>query len=609
MPPMTTPPRHPAVERYERASTAVSRYQKAIAILRAHQRLSPELVRGILSSRNKAYTAVRHVPGSWLARTICTVLLVVLDFLSWFTQGMPMSIRRRVSHFWQRAIAPLWHIPKPIRVGWSALRRLHWIDRVGMVADTTCLIKRLKDLDIVLYDHADVLNQHAPQIPLIMWERLTHAPERDVFGLLLPPKPLPWRDRLDGVWEFLSIVLLAASFAILVDISARLFSSGADAKGIQAIIVPSLLTLLAGSGLTRTGREFLGRIFDNLGAPRHWRDEFIFGCILLLFISISQVWMQLPEVAKNQTRQGHQALCIGLPSDAEPCTRQLSKAETAYSLAIKLDPENTEAHYGLGRVYEALQLDDQAIAEYQLAVKGEVRGLSYEAYDRLARLYILNGKKDDSYIKAIALSKDGLDLLQPSSIVRRQLGDETALDIEYLLYKNLGWAHLVGGEDYSEAKTYLVHARTLINDRAAAHCLLAQVNEALNEESRGKIDWERCAAFAKATDRDEERWNGMARQRLTQLEYDALVKRGQLLLEKNQLPETQAILQEAIALLKGRAPAYCLLAQLDEQRQQRLRARTHWELCLEYSRQNVQDQTTWATIARDRLNMLRDRAR
>jgi Tfp pilus assembly protein PilF len=587
---------------YQQAWVSVKRYKQAIAVLN-HREIprSPALVRGILCSRNNAYIASRRIPKIWLAEIVCNLSFTSLDFLSWLIGELPRPLFRIGKSIFDWSGIGHYRIPKSLRKWLSGLQQVRWLIPVCQLVHSIRLIKTLKDLDSALYSHVDELNTFATQIPPELWQRLQFPPERDLFGLLNPPKPLPWRDRLDSVWEFFSIALLSASFAILVDISARLFSTGANTQGIQAIIVPSLLTLLAGGGLTRTGREFLGRIFDNLGAPRYWRDEFIFASILMLFLVISLIWMNLPSLAKTQVQQAHQALCIS-QKQTKDCIPQLSKAESGYGLAIKLDPENTEAHYGLGRVYEALQLNEQAIAEYQITVKGELQGISYEAYDRLARLFILQGKKDDAYIKAISLSKDGLNrLLNSNSKEQQPLTPEALKDIKYNLKKNHAWALLVGQENLNETKKLLEETVDLDPYKAPAYCLLAQIKEALHDPSAAESDWSSCQAFARSGDLDEERWQNLSRERLTQIKYEELIKQGKRLLEQNQLKQAEQVLRKAIGLLKGKSPAYCLLAQTEETLNQFARAKTHWELCLEYSRQNEQDREKWLNLAREHL--------
>jgi tetratricopeptide (TPR) repeat protein len=162
-------------------------------------------------------------------------------------------------------------------------------------------------------------------------------------------------------------------------------------------------------------------------------------------------------------------------------------------------------------VYEAVQ-DDRASEKYQLAVKGEY----YKAYPRLARLYILKGKKDEeNYSKAVALLTEG------SSKVRKQAPNDKETD--YFIRTYMGWARL-GQKRYSEANGLLQQAIAtnlkLQQDKqhALAHCLLAQVLEEDKELPAASRMWEQCAGKANQTKPDEDAWLGLARQRSEKME-------------------------------------------------------------------------------------------
>jgi hypothetical protein len=628
---------------YHEAADALKRYAARITLLESqlYPPLSHQDLREILEVRDRAYVIVHSLCWIWLAEIVYGMGKVLVQLVFALVNRVPRWIRQAIANSGLH-LGRLWvWVPKSLRVWVVRVLHLPGVRQVKLFGTHLVLLHQLAQVDARFYGQAERINQQVCPLPSGLWEGLTYAPECDPFGFLEAPKTLPWRDRLDVVWEFLSIAFLTAAFAILVNISARLFSDGPDAKGIQEIIVPSLLTLLAGSGLTRTGREVVGRIFDAFNAPKYWRDEFIFISIFIAFLGICNVWRQLPDMALQQVENGHEAMCFVQPAPTgtlpewlqplanwtnpaparsatpKPCVPQLAKAENAYGLAIKLDVDNTEAHYGLGRVYEALQQPDMAIAQYQLAVKGDLRGISYKAYDRLARLFILKSKKDskdDGSVKAILISKDGLDRLLKLPPAERQPADQEAFrEIEYALYKNLGWAYLVGQDNLGDAKIYLNQAKTLIDNRASAHCLLAQVYDQKNEASMAKNAWERCVGFARGADqnafsegieREEEYWFSQGRERLTALNYDELITTAQRQLDGRRLDEAYKILQTAIASLRSKAPAYCLMAQVDEKRQKPLLAKTHWELCAEYARLDAHDREIWLQIAKERFTDL-----
>jgi tetratricopeptide (TPR) repeat protein len=175
-----------------------------------------------------------------------------------------------------------------------------------------------------------------------------------------------------------------------------------------------------------------------------------------------------------------------------------SSAQSDYERALSLDPDNAEAHYNFGRLYEDLQELDKARTQYRLAAQG---GLD-AAYNELARLYI----QDKKYSQAASLLLKGLEIAQ-----------EGDAQTQYALLKNLGWARLEQGR-YADAETYLRDAiefdKTLRRTPAAAHCLLAQVIEKKEDPDSALREWEICLGYADVRNPDEDAWFGMARERL-----------------------------------------------------------------------------------------------
>jgi tetratricopeptide (TPR) repeat protein len=170
----------------------------------------------------------------------------------------------------------------------------------------------------------------------------------------------------------------------------------------------------------------------------------------------------------------------------------LTSAQSDYVRAIKLNPDYVEAHYNLGVLYEDLQQMDRAQTEYLAAVQG---GLA-AAHNNLARLNIL----DENYSAAIPLLKKGLLLT-------------TDNQIRYDLYKNLGWARLEQAR-HDEAIADLQSAIDLSPKGAPAHCLLAQALEGRDDQTGAQEEWKMCQTYADPLKPDEDKWIGMARERL-----------------------------------------------------------------------------------------------
>ncbi len=193
------------------------------------------------------------------------------------------------------------------------------------------------------------------------------------------PQPLDPRDRLDWLWSGLTLACLTASLSLLMDISSKFFESGPDLFGSFTVVSQSVLTLLAGgSALTQTGREATETLLQRVGFSKYRWNEAKFGIAAGLLLLLIGIHPNLPQIASLSSQWGRNNVQAG----------ELSSAQNNYQRSLQLNPNNAKTHYSLGKVYDDLQKNEQAEAQYQLAVKGGVP----QAYIRLSRLYILNRK-------------------------------------------------------------------------------------------------------------------------------------------------------------------------------------------------------------------------
>ncbi|MBW4683096.1 MAG: protein kinase [Microcoleus vaginatus WJT46-NPBG5] len=213
----------------------------------------------------------------------------------------------------------------------------------------------------------------------------------------------------------------------------------------------------------------------------HKGKYFVLAALLLL--GLFGIRLGLPKMAFEYNERGVKHYLNNQPV----------QALKNFNRALKIDPDYGEAYYNRGVIYEDLRDFDRARTEYQSAAKAGIP----EAYNNLARLYILN--KD--YTAAVDLIGQGMKQLYPS---RQQ---------KYVLHKNLGWARL-GQQRYAEAQEQLQIAIDLVPNRAAAHCLLAQVLEAQDDQKRALEEWKSCQRYALKGSSDEDTWKGMAEQRI-----------------------------------------------------------------------------------------------
>ena len=357
----------------------------------------------------------------------------------------------------------------------------------GKFADISHISKdkliKLVDLDSRLKKQAGLITQ---TVQLADWRTSFHPP-KDYWWWFLesPTHPL---DRLDWLWNALTVTSLTASVSLVVDISSRFLSTSPGFIGSFAVISQSALTLLTAGGiLTKAGRTGVEEILSRLGIKKYLWQEVKLGLSGVLLLSLIGFRASLPLISGYVNERGLENYIEG----------DWSSAQSNYERALSLNPDNAEAHYNLGSLYEDLQELDKARTQYRLAAQG---GLD-AAYNELGRLYI----HDKKYSQAVSLLLKGLDTVT-----------EADTETKYALLKNLGWARLKKGR-YADAETYLRDAieveKTFEQTPAAAHCLLAQVMEKKAPDNALK-EWEMCLGYADVRNPDEDTWFGMARKRI-----------------------------------------------------------------------------------------------
>ena len=301
-------------------------------------------------------------------------------------------------------------------------------------------------------------------------------------------------DRLDLGWNALTLIWLAATFSLLMDISTRFLSGGPGTFGAFAVIFQSILALAGGGALTKTGQTIVERSLKSLRIPRWFWQEAKFAAASLLLLFFVGFRLALPRIAVEYNNVGYEDYQAG----------RLDSAEAKYKRALALHPDYPEAHYNLGLLYEDLQNYDSARTEYNLAVRGNFP----LAHNNLARLHILAGK----YVDAVNILSKGITLLENNEEITA--GKEA---VQYTLYKNLGWSRFKQGR-YKEAKDILeaAIAQPGTQSKASAHCLLAQTLEKLKEQKKVLEQWKRCADSKPNKDLPEEDgWVHTAEERQT----------------------------------------------------------------------------------------------
>lgn len=336
--------------------------------------------------------------------------------------------------------------------------------------------------------------------------RQSLSPPADFWWWYPAPAPAVHpQNHLDWLFKGSRVLLWTVSLGLLGDIIRRFFLGGPGVAGVSAIAFSSLLTLLnARSELTAAGQAGFDQLLENLGLPTHWHEEAKLGATGLLSLFLLGFWLSLPTVSRGYNRLGTQAASQG----------RLGSAEQYYQRAVALNPDNGDAHYNLGTLYEDLQQLEAAQTQYRIAVQGDVP----QAYNNLGRLYLLPDHGDPA--AAVMLLSRGLELAAQQGEALR--ADASFFNLQYNLYKNLGWARLQQ-QRYEEAALPLQaaigvsqrpEAAAEIANPASAHCLLAQVLEQQGDAAAALGSWASCYRLGNSINPDEDTWGFQACQRL-----------------------------------------------------------------------------------------------
>lgn len=311
---------------------------------------------------------------------------------------------------------------------------------------------------------------------------------------LLDPEPEP-ADRFQWLWQAGTVTSLTVSLGMIGDIVPRFLTGAPDSLGAVSVSVQSILTLLvAGGTLTKAGQIALQQFLKALNCPgKNW-PALGTGSALLLMLGLFGIRHSLPKIATDwYTQPGIKSINKG----------DWGTAESQFKRSLKLNADDFQAHFQLGKLYEELQINSKARTHYLLAMQGGIP----PATNNLARLNIL----EEKYPAAISLLLKALSSEQTPPL---------APEAEHAVLKNLGWARLKQ-EHYIDAEDSLNEAVSLESETqfspeaiADTHCLLAQVTEAQGDKQAALLFWKTCNENANPTIPEHDEWVVIARERL-----------------------------------------------------------------------------------------------
>src|SRR5262249_33244313 len=294
-----------------------------------------------------------------------------------------------------------------------------------------------------------------------------------------PPTPNP-------LWLILSALFLALTVGLSAVILRRFLGDAPDVASVLITLSLGLLCLSVGSAFTRSVRQWVESGFFRLGVKLKFQGKWQMALALVALLMVGAFYFSLPAVAHIYNERAIKFQQAG----------NLSAALKSFERAVSLNPGYAVAHYNLASAYEDVQAFDEALTEYQTALRADPR--FYFAYNNLARLYLLRRK---DYASALKVLNAALDLKPQET------------QVKYSLYKNRGWAHF-GLEFYDLAVADLRESLDWRPDGAAAHCLLAQALEAQKKEAASKPEWQDCLGYAAGEPDVEASWLSLAQERL-----------------------------------------------------------------------------------------------
>ena len=311
-----------------------------------------------------------------------------------------------------------------------------------------------------------------------------------------PPAPDPAaeakRRRRRVLLILLTAFLLTVAVTLAADIVERFVSGGGDRLNIvrnfvQAplLVIQAALALLA---LSEGGRKWVERLLAGVGLGRDFRaGRWLLVSAVVLVLALA-ARLSLPAAAVYYNERAARAVE----------RRDLTAAVYDYRRALSLNPDYSQAHYGLAVVYEGLQKYDEAIEEYGKAILLDFQFV--QAHNNLARLLLKRGSGKD-YDSALQVLNDALS---------RSPKDE---GLQYSLFKNRGWANYEL-KYYQQAENDLRAALSRRDDGAAAHCLLGYVLEAQGKPG-AEGAWFDCVTYAPGQEAEvEARWLSHAQEKI-----------------------------------------------------------------------------------------------
>ncbi len=251
---------------------------------------------------------------------------------------------------------------------------------------------------------------------------------------------VPDPTRRDKVFQILSTVCFTIAATISVDIVRRFLVGAPDGFALAGVSGQIILTLLAGSAFTSSGKRALASAFANLRLPRDQEPTFAMLCSVI-FLALCMVGSEsLPRISNYLVNS-----VSSIPVDVD-----VSPALTRLRLAVALNPNSAKAHFALSSLYERASAPEQALANLEATLT--IQPTHIPALLDISRFYMAEGRPE--YDKA-ALYMFRLKKLNEDPSCPRDLVEELRQPKTHAIYlKDLGWLYY-GDQKYFAAYKYL----------------------------------------------------------------------------------------------------------------------------------------------------------
>ncbi len=357
--------------------------------------------------------------------------------------------------------------------------------------DLFCLFdvdQRLSALDHRLKKIGELI---ADTISLDKWRIRLHREERAWWWQFTPTRKVDTWDRVDWLWDALTLGALALGASFMVSIiSALSVGSLTVAATLSTIAQIGGLAIVSQGALTKRGQEKVRDFMTRFKIAARFQSEVMLLMAMLLLLTVYITHNSLTTVYLDKGREAYNQ-------------GALNEAELTFLRGLEIQPDNSTFNAELGRIYESLGMLNKAIDQYYINVQaGGVKGIN-----DLGRTYInwVNPvtRKNDAAL-AEAYLQMGLQRANAQPIPNQ--------DLRYQLNRNLGWA-LLKQEKYTEAEGHLKTAIS-IDERipenqiggGMAYCFLAYVYEKEGEIAASEEQWGNCVVKARPEMIHEYRW-------------------------------------------------------------------------------------------------------